>query len=263
MADPAPTPKKDLKTDQFLSASGSDPEMLGGFELLRPSWEAIKLNLITLIEFVIIPIILSILSAFLFRRHGAVSSTLRTGLSYSYSTTKQTSYSGAWLGANILSIIVSMIFAPGLIYTLLEGAKGVSVDFTVAFKTGLKFFWRYVGVAICTGFLVGIGLILLIVPGIFMLRRYYLAPYFLIDQNLGVFEALRTSAEESKRFSGPVFRTLGVQVLFAFMFIIPILGWIAGFILSIMYYNAPAIRYLEITKAGGKTSSKPATAPVA
>ncbi|HUC87835.1 MAG TPA: hypothetical protein VMR95_01670 [Candidatus Binatia bacterium] len=69
---------------------------------------------------------------------------------------------------------------------------------------------------------------------------------------------MRTCKDESVKFTGPILSVFGVQLLFGIILIIPILGWVAGAILSIMYYNAPAIRYLQISEVVHKT--KPAQA---
>lgn len=222
-------------------------ELPGAFDLLKPSWQAIKLNLITLIEFIIIPILISLISGIVLYQHSSATSTI---------------FNGTSIVIDLFTVVVSLMFGPGLTYTLLCGAKGQSIDFLAAFRAGLKFFWRYIGVSICTGFLILIGFICLIVPGIYMIRRYFLAQYFMIDRNLGVFAAMRASKVESKQFTGPVLRVACVQGLFGIIIVIPVLGWIAGPILSIMYYNAPAIRYEQITAAlHGQTATKELPAP--
>jgi len=138
----------------------------------------------------------------------------------------------------------------------LEGANGKSIDFYPAFRKGLTFFWCYLGVTILSAILIIGGLILLIIPGIYMLRRYYLAQYYLIDRNLGVLETMRVSKEESMKFTGPILQVFCVQLLFAAIIVIPPLGTVAGIILSIMFYNAPAIRYEQIKHVLGVKPTK-------
>ncbi len=198
------------------------------FSLLRPSWQAIKLNFFTLFGLFVIPFVLTVIIDWL-----SVSG---------HSTTWRL----MWL--RLIPTILSFIFAPGITYTALQGAKGHKVDFNSAFNTGLHFFWRLLGVTILSAIIIIVGFICLIVPGIFMLRRYYLAPYYLLDRDLGVIETLKVCGQESKRFTAPILYVFCVQLLFGLIFIIPILGWIAGAILTVMYYNAPAIRYLEIKR---------------
>jgi hypothetical protein len=244
-------------TKLFQHANSDNSDFPTAIELFKPSQKAVLLNVITLIEFLIIPIILSVLSALLFRQHTSVSATLRTSLNYSYSaTSKHMTYPTGWYVANGVSIIVSLLFTPGLSYALLQGAKGSRVDFLPAFRVGLHFFWRYVGVVICSGLIIIGGFLLLIVPGFFMLRRYYLAPYYLIDRDLSVSETLRACGKESKQHSHAVWSVLGIQMLFVLFFIVPIVGWIVGGMATFLYYNAPAIRYGQISKTSGFKHSK-------
>jgi hypothetical protein len=63
----------------------------------------------------------------------------------------------------------------------------------------------------------------------------------MVDRNLGVIAALKASAAEYKKVKG-VWGLLGVQFLFS---IVPF----ANFILGILYYCAPAIRYRQIAAA--------------
>lgn len=113
-------------------------------------------------------------------------------------------------------------------------------------------FWRLLGVYVVAGLSVVIGLILLIVPGIIMLRRYYLAPYAVLDQKFGVWQALERSAAMSKPHSGSVYRIIGLSILLAIVggivsgFGLPVLGAIVSTMLGLLYVAVPALRYQEL-----------------
>ncbi|HUC87836.1 MAG TPA: hypothetical protein VMR95_01675 [Candidatus Binatia bacterium] len=138
-------PEPDTKNpdNQFTAASPNPDELPTAFSLLKPSWQAIKLNGITLIEFVAIPLLLSLASLVIMNKTNRA-------------------FSGAQL-LHLVPTIVSLILGPGLIYTLLQGAKGKSVDFMPALTMGLSFFWRFLAVAIVTTLIIVIGFCLLIV----------------------------------------------------------------------------------------------------
>lgn len=57
----------------------------------------------------------------------------------------------------------------------------------------VKLFWRYVGVSVVYGFVVFVGLMLLIVPGIVWALKYRLVWYLVLDKKLPVFEAFKES----------------------------------------------------------------------
>jgi uncharacterized membrane protein len=104
--------------------------------------------------------------------------------------------------------------------------------------------------------IIGVGFLLLIVPGLFLLRRYILAPYFLVDKELSINEALNQSAAFSKKYSGAVWGLIGVTILISLLGIIPVLGGIASAILGIAYYCAPALRYKEVTTGVPSVTTK-------
>jgi hypothetical protein len=209
------------------------------FKLFAPSLEALKVNALTLITLMATPLLLLaplLLLTIIFGRYdsgwmvvlGAVISLL----------------------GGLLYLILCIVVGPALIATQLQGARGKHLRYGQAFKRGIsQWLWlRYVGVSVCVGLVVLGGLLLFIVPGLFMLRRYVLAPYYLVDRNLGVFEAMRQSAADSKHFSKAIWGLLGVQLLVAITGIIPF----AGVILQLLYLCAPAVRYYEFQDALGR-----------
>lgn len=105
------------------------------------------------------------------------------------------------------------------------------------------------GLYLLVGLITVIGFILFIVPGVIMLRRYFLAPYVFLDhENIGVWDAMEKSAVMTKKHSGSVYRVIGVMLLFALFGVVPLIGWIASFFLGFFYSVAPAIRYQELKK---------------
>lgn len=138
-----------------------------------------------------------------------------------------------------------LVFAP-LLYLELRLAQGKQLGPKQAFRESLHYFWRLVGLYISVGFLVVVGLLLLIVPGIIMIRRYFLAGFFLIDNNLGIGEAMRQSAAATKGRAGAVWGVIGVQILLTLPGIVPIVGSFVGAVLTMLYACAPAMRYEQI-----------------
>ena len=78
-----------------------------------------------------------------------------------------------------------------------------------------------------------------------MIRRYTLASYFLIDQNLGILEAMRRSSAATKGFSGAIWGLVGVQALIGAPGWIPFIGPILSAGTAMLYGCAPALRYEE------------------
>ena len=218
------------------------PILPSAFQLFRPSWEALLVNWQTFLLLVLTPLAIIVLgAAILLAGHG---SALQLPLGV--------------IGAVAVAagIVVALTVPPTQTYLQIKSARGVQVSYRETFENGLHYFWRIWGLSICVGAIVVIGLILFIVPGLFMLRRYILAPYFLIDRNMGVFEAMRTSTELSKKYGAAVWGLIGVQFLLVVPSFIPFIGSLITWILDILYYCAAAVRYEQIGLAEAAVSPK-------
>jgi uncharacterized membrane protein len=155
----------------------------------------------------------------------------------------------------VIAMVSVALIVPAFDLTLLKGAKGEQPTFKDVFRPGLSFFWRYIGMSILVGLLTIIGFILLIVPGLFVMKWFLLSSYYLLDRNVGVIDAMKMSMEASKRYNGPIWGVVGVQILINLIGTIPILGWIPSFIWGILYLGAPAARYIEVKTADAGTDA--------
>lgn len=144
---------------------------------------------------------------------------------------------------------VSLLLYPPLVYTYLRSAHGKTVSVLDAVRKSYRSFWPLLGLTLITGFIILIGLLLFIVPGVIMLRRYLLSPYYLIEEKLSIKDAMTRSAEESKVYQGSVYGVIGVILLIALIGVVTQVGLVVSAILQLLYAAAPAIRYLEIKKA--------------
>lgn len=145
----------------------------------------------------------------------------------------------------ILSIIIET-----MTYTLeLEGSKGEKPSLQHLFEVAKKYWLRIFGLLLAIGFLTLIGLILLIVPGLIVIRRYFLAPYVMIDKDLSISEAMRESARLTKINTGAIWGIIGVMFLIGLLSVIPLVGPLVSFGVGVLYSVAPALRYRELKAA--------------
>ena len=148
-----------------------------------------------------------------------------------------------------LAVIIAIFIVSTMLFCLeLQAAKGKTPDLSSLWDYVSKFWLRLVGLSLLVSLYVIGGFILLIIPGIIMIRRYFLAPYVLIDQDTTVTEAMRRSAEMSKPYSRSIWRIIGVAVLLGIPSLINDIGSFISLILAVAYSVAPAIRYLELKK---------------
>ena len=229
--------------------SVNKPGFLNPFALFKPSIKAMWLNLGTIFLVALSAIASVLIPAMLIG--AAVGVRNRVG-----ETSDSPFLIALAVVIGLVALIAAIVLFSAFVPVGLKSVRGKKVGYNEAVNLGKRYAWRLFLLGLASGAIILIGFILLIVPGLFMLRRYYLAPYFLVDRDLGVFEAMRQSAEASIKFSGPVWGLIGVEILLGILSIIPAVGVILG-IPQLLYSFAPAKRYDELQKAlGGRHKAK-------
>lgn len=107
---------------------------------------------------------------------------------------------------------------------------------------------KLAGLGIVTILILVVGFVLLIIPGIILLWRLFMAPYILIDKKTDVMDALADSWNMTKGYAWPVYSILLFSFVLSLTAIFPIVGGLIAFALSVAYAVAPALRYQEIKK---------------
>ena len=145
--------------------------------------------------------------------------------------------------------LLSTISYIALITAYLASVRGQKISFGAALKTGLDpmTFLKCVGALLVIGLGLGFLFILLIVPGVIVLPRIILAPYFLIDRKLGPLEAINVSWEATKGHSGKVWGTIGATVAIALL-ALTIIGIPFAFYFLFMYGAVQALLYEFISR---------------
>ena len=128
----------------------------------------------------------------------------------------------------------------------LDASEDRPLTFEKLWSQARPIFWRMLGLYIVTALIVAVGFVLLIIPGVILLRRYFLAPYILLEKNVGVFEAMRQSAALSQTNPSSIYRVIGVMFLIGLLNIVPIIGGLAAFAVGSLYSIAPALRYQQL-----------------
>jgi hypothetical protein len=247
-----PAPLSDITAPQQPPASSYNPQpnkLPSAFTLFEPSWKAIKLNFNTFFILWILPLLLILINFVLSFKSGH-------GEAFSHKPTP------ASVIITLIVLICYLIIGAPTIVTQIKSAQAQKIRLGEAFQIAKPFYIRLYGLLICVSVIVFIGLLLLIVPGILLLKRYYLAPWIMVNENLGIKASLKRSSEMSKQ-PNAVWGMLGVEVLLSVFGIIPFLGYIIDILGGVVYSNAPAIRYEQIKalEAGTNNTSPNSTAP--
>jgi len=211
-------------------------ELPSAFSLFKPSLNAVLKNWDSFLIFALVP---AIYSQF-------VSRVFNSRVIDSFTALKAIDHIGLYVA---VLVVVSLLTLPIIPYLQLKSAQNKRVNPMTAFNEGVGFFWRILGLSLIVGLMVIAGFLLLIVPGLIVIRRYILAPYYLIDQNLSIGEAMRKSAEQSKQYSKAIWFVIGVSGLLSLAAVIPVIGTAISLLLTTAYGCALPYRYLQISKA--------------
>lgn len=185
-------------------------------DAISKGWSASKKNWIVLIGIFLSYIILSLLIEVMF--------SFKPGIYY------------------IIAITIAMIFNTGLFKMLLESFKGNEPDFSV-FKTMLNRVIPFTISNILCALIFGIGLILLIIPGIYLASRLSMVLFLIIDKpQISITEAFKESWNMTKGNVG------NILLLFLIYIGIIILGLIAFFVgvffsYVVVYYISAAVYF--------------------
>jgi hypothetical protein len=164
----------------------------------------------------------------------------------SYLTFLSVGFSILWLLTVIVIGTIAQIMSQK---AQLEVSADRDFDFQHLWAAVKELGWRMLGLYIVTGLIIIVGLMLLIVPGLIFIRRYFLAPYVMLDKKTGIRESLDTSADLSKRNTGSIWGVIGVMFLIGLLNILPIIGGLAAFVFGSLYSVAPALRYQQLKKS--------------
>lgn len=157
-------------------------------------------------------------------------------------------YAGILVG--VAGGIWSLLVYPGYLYLQAKAARGETPDPGECFKKGLSRLFPLLGMSLLGGVLVVLGFIAFIIPGVMLVRGFFLAPYYVMDQDLGPVDALKKSYQDSKPVSAWIWGIVGVEIVigslgYVFGFV-PSIGYLLSLAIGYIYAFGPALRYVEV-----------------
>jgi hypothetical protein len=159
-----------------------------------------------------------------------------------------------------LGFLISMPFAIALIVAYLASVRGQKISFGSAMSAGLNptTFVSYFINILVVALLLSISFILLIVPFFFVFPRVILAPYFLIDKDMGPIEAIRASYEVTKDNKGKVWGVMGATIAMCLL-MLTIIGIPFSLYFLFMYGAAFVLLYAFLTRSQHTVASAETT----
>lgn len=128
----------------------------------------------------------------------------------------------------LISWVVSMYLAAGIFEVIRKVKFGEAVKATDVFQVHPKLL-PYMIVSIVLGFMIGFGLILLIVPGIYLALTYGMTPFLVLDKKLSMGDAFKESARITK---GSKWTLLGLVIVSILVNVLGALALIIGLLFT-------------------------------
>jgi hypothetical protein len=118
------------------------------------------------------------------------------------------------LGASVISLVLVAIGVAASTFVVSDAYLGRETTVQSAFARAMPRIWNLIGISILTSLAVGIGFVLLIVPGLILLAGFLLSPVVaVIESTPKSTEAMRRSWQLSSGYKGKLLLTMLVAFL--------------------------------------------------
>lgn len=149
----------------------------------------------------------------------------------------------------ILAAVFLIIVRIGYTKIFLRLSDGESPKFNEIFSE-YSLFWKYLWLSILMGLAIGIGLILVIIPGIILAVRLSFAPIIIVDTKMGAITSMKESWAITQ---GSFWKLLWFWVVITLLNVIGIIPFGLGLLITIpmsMFASIYIYRELSKSKAG-------------
>jgi len=149
----------------------------------------------------------------------------------------------------VYGIFVAGPIGYGANWVFLKAVRGERIEIKDMFRVFQKNYWNVVIANIVVGVIVGLGIVMLIVPGIIFACRLAFVPYLVVDKEMDVMDALRVSWDMTRGYGWQIFF---IGFLAIFIVIGGLLCLFVGVIISIMWISAAfAVMYHAVELRDG------------
>jgi len=149
--------------------------------------------------------------------------------------------------------LVTLFNAAAIVVLQTDSTTNRTMSVRNMYREAILFWPRIIGFGMLFSLLVVGGLLLLIVPGLIIVRRYILAPYCIVEEDLGIRASMQRSAELTANLSRPIASMvaiiLGFSIVSGGASLLPgDLGFYSSLIVTVLpvfYFYLPALRFRE------------------
>lgn len=242
----------------------ADKKLPSAFSLIKPSIQAVGVNPGTVMGLIFSPLIAIIPFSVILLTVGA---SLQKTTTVTHVESTGLFFSIMLLVLYLAVIAFFVLCSEALLFATLQSVRGNKTTYSAALQAAAHNFGNYIGLMLILLILSVLGLVCLVVPGLFIIKRYYLAPLYMIDHNRGIAEALNQSQEDTKKYGG-IWGLMGLWFVIIILFFVPAIGWLLTLVGSTIYCCATALRYEQIqalhapVKPGKKATARRRTVAV-
>jgi hypothetical protein len=135
-------------------------------------------------------------------------------------------FNGGQLALSLLDFVTKSFVSGAVIYGVVQDLRGRTFSIGDSLRIALDRFLPLIGVAVCVVIAIGLGTVLLIVPGLILACMFFVATPACVAERLGVFESLSRSRALTKGYRWQVFG-LFLLLIVAGLIIAAVVGAIA------------------------------------
>jgi len=158
------------------------------------------------------------------------------------------------LGGNLVGAFLNM----ALTFAYLASVRGQKISLGQAFgKCDPMLYLKFLANTILVGIGLAISLLLLVVPFFFVLPRVLLAPFFLLDKDMGPYAAITASWDATKGHTGMIWGVIGATLAMALL-MVTIIGIPFSLYFLFMYGASSVLVYEYITHLALQATTAPA-----
>ena len=153
----------------------------------------------------------------------------------------------------IYYVLIVTPFNYGIDWMFLQSARGTEPQFEEVASGFKKFLFVVLSQLVVIG-VVGLGLLLLIIPGIYLLCKLIFVPYLIMDKKVDPLQAVKLSFYLSKGYFWTIF---GMAILSFFVIVLGAICFIVGVFVSLIWVNAAfAVLYKAVEELHFKEACK-------
>jgi len=160
-------------------------------------------------------------------------------------------------GISLITWLIEIVIQIGVVTIALKIVDGKKTGMEDLFEN-IRLYFRYLSGTILYGFIVFIGFLLLIVPGVIWAIKYQFYGYLIIDKKMGPTEALRKSGEITEGVKWDLF---GLGLLLVGVIILGAIALGVGLLAAIpVVWLSTACVYRKLSKKSSAVKEEPAAA---